>query len=177
MINITDINSQDFGTFVEKFNNVVEHSPFVAGTLWKMKPFHSVDHFVLNTFKTIYSLPTIMQEGILRLYPDLAGHLADDGQLGLESTLEHSAANLDQLTYEEKTQMADLNQKYKDKFGFPFVICARMNKKDAILSGLKARLNNSQEHELQNGIREVMKICELRIRDLIYDDNKHTSKL
>ena len=59
MINITDINSQDFGTFVEKFNNVVEHSPFVAGTLWKMKPFHSVDHFVLNTFKTIYSLPTI----------------------------------------------------------------------------------------------------------------------
>ena len=118
-----------------------------------------------------------MQEGILRLYPDLAGHLADDGQLGLESTLEHYAANLDQLTYEEKTQMADLNQKYKDKFGFPFVICARMNKKDAILSGLKARLNNSQEHELQNGIREVMKICELRIRDLIYDDNKHTSKL
>ena len=52
------------------------------------------------------------------MYPDLAGRLAKSGQLGVESTQEHSAAKLDQMTSDEKTEMANLNQKYKDKFGF-----------------------------------------------------------
>ena len=47
------------------------------------------------------------------------------------------------MTCEEKDQMKTLNQKYKDKFGFPFVICARLNKKEAILRGLELRCYNS----------------------------------
>ena len=105
------------------------------------------------------------------MYPDLAGRLTKAGQLGVESTQEHSAANLDQLTPKEMSEMDSLNQKYKEKFGFPFVICARMNKKEAIIKGLKSRLQNSHDQELQNGITEVLKISELRIRDLIFDDS------
>ena len=47
------------------------------------------------------------------------------------------------MTCEEKDKMKTLNQKYKDKFGFPFVICARLNKKEAILRGLELRCYNS----------------------------------
>ena len=112
-----------------------------------------------------------MQAGILRMYPDLAGRLAKLGQLGVESTKEHSAAKLDQMTSDEKTEMANLNQKYKNKFGFPFIICVRLNKKEAIFGGLKSRLHNDHDQELQNGIKEVLKITELRIRDLIFDDS------
>ena len=71
--------------------------------------------------------------------------------------------------------MASLNQKYKDKFGFPFVICARLNKKDAILNGLELRCYNDLDVEVLTGIEEVLKICELRIRDLVYDENIKTS--
>ena len=63
--------------------------------------------------------------------------------------------------------MAHLNKKYKEKFGFPFVICARLNKKDAILQGLEQRYFNDLEQELKIGIDNVMKICELRVRDLV----------
>ena len=105
------------------------------------------------------------------MYPDLAGRLAKLGQLGVESTQEHSAAKLDQMTSDEKTEMANLNQKYKNKFGFPFIICVRLNKKEAIFSGLRSRLHNDHDQELQNGIKEVLKITELRIRDLIFDDS------
>ena len=112
-----------------------------------------------------------VQEGILRMYPDLAGRLAISGQLGMESTQEHSAAKLDQMTYDERTEMDKLNQKYKDKFGFPFIICARLNKKEAIFGRLRSRLHNENDKELQNGIKEVLKITELRIRDLIFDDS------
>ena len=65
--------------------------------------------------------------------------------------------------------MATMNQNYKDKFGFPFVICARLNKKDAILNGLEQRFLNDLNVEVLTGIEEVLKICELRMRDLIVD--------
>ena len=105
--------------------------------------------------------------GILRSYPDLAGKLAKEGQLTGESLHEHSQADLDKLTDEEEAMMARLNSQYKEKFGFPFVICARMNKKDAIIEGLKARSSHPVETEVQIGIGEVMKICELRLKDIV----------
>ena len=57
--------------------------------------------------------------------------------------------------------------RYRDRFGFPFVICARENKKEAILEGLKARLENSRELEIETGLKEVSKICRLRLLDLV----------
>ena len=79
--------------------------------------------------------PNSVQEGILRVYPDLSGKIAQAGQLTSESSLEQSAADLNTLTPDEKFKMASANLKYKNKFGFPFVICARMNKKEAIFKG------------------------------------------
>ena len=91
-----------------------------------------------------------------------------------ESTAEQSSANLNLMTKEEKAKMAELNQKYKDKFGFPFVICARLNKKDAILNGLELRCYNDLDVEVQTGIDEVLKICQLRMRDLIVDKSGYS---
>ena len=71
---------------------------------------------------------------------------------------------------EERHKMSELNEKYKQKFGFPFVICARENKKDAILQGLERRLENSPESEAVTGVNEVKKICRLRLWDIV-DEN------
>ena len=117
-----------------------------------------------------------VKEGILRVHPDLAGAIAEAGQLTSESTKEQSQANLNLMTPEEKSKMAHLNKQYKEKFGFPFVICARLNKKDAILNGLEQRYYNELEQELKIGIDNVMKICELRVRDLVAQQ-KESSKL
>lgn len=109
--------------------------------------------------------------GVLRLFPDLAGKLAHSGDLTSESQREHTSAGLDVLTPEEISKMAELNLKYQKKFDFPFVICARENKKEAIMRGLELRLNNTVDVEINNGLKEVMKICSLRLRDLISDSS------
>ena len=109
----------------------------------------------------------LVKEGILRVHPDLAGKLAENGQLTTESASEQSQANLDQLSPQEKAILGVLNCQYKEKFGFPFVICARLNKKEAIIEGLKTRSNHPVEAEVQVGIEEVMKICELRLKDIV----------
>ena len=59
MLDLQDINSQEYHTFVENFSNIVENSPLIAGTLWRLKPYKSVDHFVLETRKTVYSMPEL----------------------------------------------------------------------------------------------------------------------
>lgn len=88
---------------------------------------------------------------------------------------EQASAGLDNITEEERGKMLELNMKYKDLFGFPFVICARENKKDAILLGLERRLQNNAETEAITGANEVKKICRLRLRDLVCDSSSSNS--
>ena len=109
---------------------------------------------------------------VLRGIPDLAGRLFEAGQLSSESLCEQRQAKLDQLSPEERTILGELNRKYKEKFGFPFVICARMNKKETIIDGLKIRYHNSVEIEIQNAIQEVMKISKLRFQDIVQSTSK-----
>ena len=84
-----------------------------------------------------------------------------------ESNREHAAANLHVLSNYEKELLTELNCRYKEKFGFPFVICARLNKKEAILKGLEERYNHDLKRELEIGIDQVMRICELRVKDIV----------
>lgn len=60
--------------------------------------------------------------------------------------------------------------RYKSKFGFPFIICARENKVQSIINGLQQRYNSTREQEIATGINEVKKICKLRITDIVKDD-------
>ncbi|VDI82349.1 2-oxo-4-hydroxy-4-carboxy-5-ureidoimidazoline decarboxylase [Mytilus galloprovincialis] len=94
------------------------------------------------------------------------------GGLSKESTKEQQSAGLNTLTEQEKQNMHHLNQQYKQKFGFPFVICARENKKEAILTGLENRLKNSGETEAVTGVEEVKKICRLRLLDIVDSSSK-----
>ena len=104
---------------------------------------------------------------MLRLYPDLAGKHAQEGTLTQESVNEHNQAGLFSLTDDERTKMEELNNTYKTKFGFPFVICARENKKESILKGLEFRNGNGVLQEVNTGIEEVKKICLLRLKDIV----------
>ena len=114
-----------------------------------------------------YYFSKTAKQGILRGFPDLAGKIAEAGELTKESNREHAAANLHILSNREKELLQELNCRYREKFGFPFVICARMNKKEAILKGLEDRYGNDAKEELETGIEQVLKICELRLRDIV----------
>ena len=89
------------------------------------------------------------------------------GHLTTESRREQSAAGLDTMSEKERKKMSHLNTQYTEKFGFPFVVCARLNKKGAILNGLKSRLKNSKQEEAIAGVNEVKKIAFLRLKDIV----------
>ncbi|XP_069983863.1 2-oxo-4-hydroxy-4-carboxy-5-ureidoimidazoline decarboxylase-like [Penaeus vannamei] len=162
-----DINAMDYEEFISHFGNAIENCSLIAAAVWRFRPFEDVVHLHEALCSFVDGLPVSGQEGILRSHPDLAGRVAAAGALTAESTLEQRAAGLSQLTAEEKAELAELNGRYRGKFGFPFVVCARQNKKNSIFEGLRTRLNNSAEEEVAKGVQEVKKICYLRLLDLV----------
>jgi 2-oxo-4-hydroxy-4-carboxy-5-ureidoimidazoline decarboxylase len=86
--------------------------------------------------------------------------------LTAESAREQASAGLDQLSEGESANFQRLNDAYRARFGFPFIICARLNAKDAIVSAMQTRMSNSPDVEFQQALAEVEKIAWLRLQDL-----------
>lgn len=125
----------------------------------------------LDTTKSLFCVCWCTgKEGILRCHPDLAGRDLQRGTLTQESRVEQAAAGLDVLGSEEASRMERLNDEYKQRFGFPFVICARMNDKATILHQMTERCQNEPALETVRGIEEVKKICTLRLHGIILVD-------
>ncbi|XP_056155790.1 2-oxo-4-hydroxy-4-carboxy-5-ureidoimidazoline decarboxylase-like [Lampris incognitus] len=166
-MDITRINSLSYEDFVHVLDNVVENCPVITAAVWSMRPFASLAALEAAVTDFIEALPEQGKEGILRCHPDLAGRDLRNGTLTRESLEEQAGAGLDAA---ELSHMARLNGEYKERFGFPFVICARMNDKEAILRQLSRRLAHGCAEERASAIEEVKKICRLRLRSLVLPD-------
>lgn len=103
------------------------------------------------------------QLALIRSHPDLAGRLAQQGHLTAASTSEQAAAGLDRLAPDELARFQALNTRYRERFGFPFIICARLNQKSAIISAMERRLNQASEVEFDTALSEIEKIARLRL--------------
>ena len=154
-------------SFVRIVGPVFEHSPWIAAAAWTRRPFGSLRGLHSTLCGVVRSAGAEQQLGLIRAHPDLVGRGALAGTLTPESTREQAAAELGALTPAEVQLFQRLNAEYRVKFGFPFVICARQNKKEAILEGFQQRLKNSPAQETQAALEEICKIAELRLRDLI----------
>ena len=107
----------------------------------------------------------VKQLALINAHPDLAGRLAQQKKLTSESAREQSGAGLDQLTEAELAEFMRLNDSYKAKFGFPFIICVRLNAKSAILAAMQTRLKNLPDAEFATALGEIEKIAFLRLND------------
>ncbi len=164
---VTDINSLSRDEFVRIIGPVFEQSIWIAETTWLKRPFASREALHAALCKTVAGAGAEKQLALIRSHPDLAERLASTGMLTAASAREQAGAGLDRLTPEETELFRKNNAAYHAKFGFPFVICARLNRKETILNGFRARLPNSREQEIQTALQEIFKIAELRLNDLI----------
>ena len=167
MMSLLQLNSLSRDQFVGVIGPVFEHSPWIAEETWARRPFAGVDKLHAQLYETVKIAGQEKQLALIRAHPDLVGKLAFAGRLTKESTNEQASAGLTRLTPAEIALFQKNNLAYREKFKFPFVICARLNKKEAILTGFERRLKNSREQEIKTALEEIFKIAELRLSDLI----------
>ena len=166
---LSDLNQAGRAAFTAALGHLFEHSPWVAEQTWAQRPFATAEVLHAALCVTMRSAPPERQLALIRAHPDLAGRLAQQKKLTAESTREQAGAGLDQLTDAELAEFTRNNDAYRAKFGFPFIICARLNAKAAILTAMQARLPNSPADEHAAALAEIEKIAWLRLTDLLKD--------
>jgi 2-oxo-4-hydroxy-4-carboxy-5-ureidoimidazoline decarboxylase len=166
-ITITELNALTRPDFVRVVGPVFEHSFWIANDTWPKRPFADMKVLHGELCETVRVAGEEKQLALIRAHPDLVGRAALAGTLTRESTGEQASAGLNNLSPEETALFQKQNAAYKEKFGFPFIICARLNKKEAIIAGFERLLKNSREQEIKTALEEIFKIAELRLCDLI----------
>lgn len=103
----------------------------------------------------------------MRCHPDLAGRELQTGALTAESQREQRAAGLADLGPDERRRLRELNAQYRARFGFPFVLAARLRERSAVPRELQRRLRSAPADELRAALDEVKTIGRLRLADLL----------
>jgi OHCU decarboxylase len=166
-ISLAELNRLPLEEFVRIVGPVFEHSPWIAEKACQKRPFADFQNLLLVLCETVNHSSEDKKLALIRAHPDLVGRAALAGTLTPESNGEQASAGLNQLAPAEIARFQKQNAAYKSKFGFPFVICARLNKKDAILNGFDRRLKNTPAQEVKTALEEIFQIAELRLKDLI----------
>ncbi len=155
--------------FIARFGAVYEHSPWIAETVFEagLTPRHDRPSGLHEAMrKVVEASPRDRQLALLRAHPDLAGKLAIVGGLTAQSASEQAGAGLDRCTPEEFSRFTSLNDAYKTKFGFPFIIAVRGKSRGEILAAFETRSINDAVSEFRTALDEVHKIALFRLREL-----------
>ena len=161
------VNDLDRAAFVDRFGPLFEHSPWVAEAAWHDRPFGDREELYDALVAAMHAASRERKLALIRAHPDLAGKAAIDGSLTHSSRREQASAGLDRLTPDEYDAFTRTNTAYRERFGFPFVVCAREHTKESILRVASERLSNTEDEEIRVALEEIAKIARLRLEDLL----------
>jgi 2-oxo-4-hydroxy-4-carboxy-5-ureidoimidazoline decarboxylase len=163
MPKLAELNAMERVEFVRVVGPIFEHSPWVAARTESQRPFSSRQALHAALVATVEKASDEDKLCLIRAHPDLIG----DDELTAASKSEQATAGLQDAAPDEAKQFREFNRQYRERFGFPFVICARLNKKGVIARAFAVRLQNSREQEIETALEEIAKIAALRLEDLL----------
>lgn len=161
------INAMAPQQFSAVFGRVFEHSPWIAERAFAHQPFADVDALHAAMVEVVRSASDAEQLALLRAHPELAGREAQTNTLTPESTSEQQRAGLTALSRAEMERIAALNAGHGKRFGFPFIIAARLHDKAQIFAEFERRMTLSLESEKAACLEQVYRITRLRLDDLV----------
>ncbi|WP_193367825.1 2-oxo-4-hydroxy-4-carboxy-5-ureidoimidazoline decarboxylase [Pelagibius marinus] len=167
---MTEAATQDRAAFVARFGSVFEHSPWIAEAAfdaglpaepWTPEGLHVAMAAALRAGSEE------QKRALIQAHPDLAGRLAQAGRLTAESTREQAAAGLDLLSDAERARFTELNERYKAKFGMPFIMAVKGRTKEEILAAFETRLENDPAAEAATALEQIERIALLRLKEML----------
>jgi 2-oxo-4-hydroxy-4-carboxy-5-ureidoimidazoline decarboxylase len=160
---LSDLNRMTLPAFSGAVGETFELAPWVAEAAWAKRPFSSVTALHEAMMGAVRAAPRERQLEFLRGHPDLAGKAARAGVMTNESKSEQSSVGLDSLSESDFARFHRLNDAYRAKFGFPFIVCVRRHTRDSILMQFERRLLHDAATEFAAAVQEIFYITRLRI--------------
>jgi 2-oxo-4-hydroxy-4-carboxy-5-ureidoimidazoline decarboxylase len=171
-LTLAALNEMSAADFCAHLGNVYEHAPWIAVAAAARRPFATIAALYAAMRAAMRQASTAERLALARGHPDLAGKAARAGALTTDSTGEQASAGLDRLDEAELAAFHRLNDAYRAKFGFPFIICVRRHTKDSILASFAKRLAHAPEAELRTALEEIDRIAALRLDALVAGEGR-----
>jgi 2-oxo-4-hydroxy-4-carboxy-5-ureidoimidazoline decarboxylase len=156
------LNSCSKADFVAALANIFEYSPWIAEAAADQRPFAGVGALFAAMRKVVEDAAPGQRLALIKAHPDLADKTQRGDLLTAESNAEQTSVGLDALSEAEYAAFERVNTAYRDKFGFPYIVCVRRHTKDSILADFEKRLPNDPAAEVTASIAEICKIAALR---------------
>jgi N-carbamoyl-L-amino-acid hydrolase len=169
-LTLEQLNAASLDDAVTWLDGLYEHSPWIVRTALAQRPFVSLAQFKFAMTQVVAHGGRDAQLALLRAHPELAGKAMVSKTLTAESTNEQNKAGLTQCTPEEFAHIQQLNADYNAKFGFPFILAVRGPRglglaKAEIIATFERRAQGHPDFELQECLRNVHRIAEIRLND------------
>jgi 2-oxo-4-hydroxy-4-carboxy-5-ureidoimidazoline decarboxylase len=148
--------------FVEALGDVFEHAPWVAEGAASKRPYPTVAALHAGMLDVVRQSPAERQLSFIRAHPEL-GSKVKRADLTADSQAEQGGLGLDRLSEDEFQRFTKLNTAYRNKFGFPFIICVRRHTRDSILRQFEKRLHHDEAAERTAALDEIGLITRLRL--------------
>lgn len=158
----------DKATFIATYGDVFEHSEWVAEEAWQRGLSEQHDdpvRLAAHMGQVLSDADQQRQMQVILAHPDLAGKAATAGELTRDSTREQAGAGLDQCSEEELERFTRLNNAYRERFGFPFIIAVKGGNRHSILAAFEERLVNDPDQERREAVAQINRIARLRLED------------
>ncbi len=163
-LDLDAVNTLQQDDFVAAFGSTFEHSPWVAEGAWRARPFASIDALHGAMVGMVRSAPRDRQIAFLCGHPELAGKEAEAGTMTTESIGEQASAGLNSLSKAEIGELRELNARYLERHGFPFIIAVPHYSKSEIFNQLRDRIERDSDTELHEALAQIGSITRLRVQ-------------
>jgi 2-oxo-4-hydroxy-4-carboxy-5-ureidoimidazoline decarboxylase len=169
---LSELNSCGKDDFVAALANIFEYSPWIAEQAAAARPYAGVNALLAAMKDAVDRAPADRQMALIKAHPDLANKTQRAAGLTAESTAEQNSLGLDRLSDAEFEAFERVNNAYRAKFGFPYIVCVRRHTRDSVLRDFERRLPNDTATETQTSIGEICRIAALRLDQLVVSEDK-----
>ena len=169
---LADLNACSKEDFVAALANIFEYSPWIAEQAAYARPFAGVTDLFEAMKSSVDRTTPELRLALIKAHPDLADKTQRAAGLTAESNAEQNSVGLDRLSDAEYEAFERVNNAYRSKFGFPYIVCVRRHTRDSILRDFERRLPNDASTEVQSSIREICRIAALRLDQLVVSEDR-----
>ena len=171
-ISLAELNACSKDDFVAQLSNVFEYSPWIAEQAASLRPFAGIVQLFDAMKAAVNHAPSDLRLALIKAHPDLANKTQRAAGLTAESNDEQNSVGLDRLSDAEYEAFERVNNAYRGKFGFPYIVCVRRQTRDSILRDFARRLPNDVTTEMQRSIEEIFRIASLRLDLLVEGEDR-----
>ncbi|MFM1880162.1 MAG: 2-oxo-4-hydroxy-4-carboxy-5-ureidoimidazoline decarboxylase [Pseudomonadota bacterium] len=153
---------------LEYLAGVYEHSDWIVEKALEAHPHVSLPALLFALQQVVDMASVEQQLRLIRAHPPLTGKAKIGQDLARDSQNEQSLVGLDRCSPDEYAALTRLHGQYEARFGWPFILAVRGPRgtglsRQEIIQTWERRLLDSEASELQECLRQIHRIAEMRL--------------